>query len=238
MEKIILHKADTRGHANYGWLDTRYSFSFAGYHDPEKVHFGVLRVLNDDAISPGMGFGTHPHENMEIITIPLEGAVAHLDSMGHSEVIRAGEIQVMSAGSGITHSEFNASRDNYLRLLQIWVFPRQRDVTPRYAQATFHPQDRMNRLQQVLGPGPAKEGLWIHQDAWFYLGKLQEGFRTGYTLKKAGNGIYAFLISGSAEINGTPLQPRDGVGISGAGSLNIAATSDVELLLMELPMLL
>ncbi len=238
MEKTTLHKANTRGHADHGWLNAWHTFSFADYTDRSRVHFGVLRVLNDDTIAAGMGFGKHPHDNMEIITIPLEGAVAHKDSMGHEEVVRAGEVQVMSAGTGIYHSEYNASKTDPLKLLQIWLFPREGNVTPRYGQAAFKKEDRINKFQQLLGPGPAESGLWIHQDAWFSIGSLEKGFQTDYLVKKPGNGVYAFVISGDVTINGTSLNKRDGLGISDTDVLHITADADAELLLMDVPMIL
>ena len=237
MEKITLHKANTRGQANHGWLNARHTFSFSDYSDPSRVHFGALRVLNDDTIAAGMGFGKHPHNNMEIITIPLEGGVAHKDSMGHEEVVKAGEVQVMSAGTGIHHSEYNASKTDPLKLLQIWLFPKEGNVTPRYGQATFSREDRINKIQTILTPGPAESGLWIHQDAWFSLGSLEKGFATDYTVKKKGNGVYAFVISGDVTINGTSLNQRDGVGIEDTDVLHITADSNVELLLMDVPMI-
>ena len=184
MSKTILHKANTRGHANHGWLNANHSFSFANYYDPSRIQFGALRVLNDDTVAPAMGFGRHPHDNMEIVTIPLEGALEHQDSMGHKEVIQSGDIQVMSAGTGITHSEYNASKDKFVKLLQIWVFPNKQNVTPRYGQTTFRKEDRVNKLQEIVSPGPKEDGMWIHQDAWFHLGSLQKGFETKYDLKK------------------------------------------------------
>lgn len=237
MPQTILHKANTRGHANHGWLDARHTFSFAGYYNPERVHFGVLRVLNDDRVEAGMGFGTHPHDNMEIITIPLAGELRHRDSMGNTAVIHAGEIQVMSAGTGIQHSEFNSSPDTTLNLLQIWIFPNKRNVTPRYDQQTLNVEDRYNKLQQVLSPNPEDAGVWIHQDSWFHLGKFDRDFETTYQLKLKGNGVYAFVISGDITINGQLLNTRDGFGIWDTDVLNLKAESpDTEVLLMEIPM--
>lgn len=237
MEKTVLHKAGTRGHANHGWLNAYHSFSFASYYDPTRVHFGALRVLNDDTIAPAQGFGRHPHDNMEIITIPLEGAIEHQDSMGHREVIGSGEIQVMSAGTGITHSEYNASKDKALKLLQIWVFPRVNGVSPRYAQAALRREDRINKLQEIVSPGPAESGIWINQDAWFHLGTLQKGFQTEYQLKKPGDGVYAFVIEGEVTIGGVSLNKRDALGISDTEKLSILADADAELLLIEVPMI-
>lgn len=232
----ILHKAETRGHADHGWLKANHSFSFANYYDPTRIHFGVLRVLNDDNIAAGRGFGTHPHDNMEIITIPLEGDLAHKDSMGNSSVIKHGDIQVMSAGTGIYHSEFNANNDRPVKLLQIWVFPNRKDVTPRYQQLTLNVADRHNRFQQVLSPDPNDEGVWIYQDAWFFLGNFDASFSTNYQVKKAGNGVYIFIIEGQATINGQKLSRRDGLGIWDIDQLTIQADSQAEILLMDLPM--
>lgn len=234
--KKIIHKAETRGHADHGWLKSYHTFSFANYRNEERVHFGVLRVLNDDIVTGGNGFGMHPHDNMEIITIPLEGTLEHKDSMGNAGLIQKDEIQVMSAGTGVFHSEKNASADEEVKLLQIWVFPNKRQVTPRYDQIKLNPADRVNKLQQILSPSAEDEGVWIHQDAWFHLGNFDNGVETTYTLKKPSNGVYAFVISGEVTINNEKLNPRDGMGIWEVSDLNIVANSDSELLLMEIPM--
>jgi hypothetical protein len=236
MSTTVLHKADTRGHADHGWLNAYHSFSFASWYNPERVQFGALRVLNDDTVAAGMGFGTHPHDNMEIITIPLEGDLAHKDSMGNTEVIRNGDVQVMSAGTGVKHSEFNPNENQRTKLLQIWVYPNQQNVEPRYQQVTLNPEDRKNKLQQILSPNAEDEGVWIHQDAWFHLGTFDQGVTATYNLKKEGNGVYAFILSGNITINGQELETRDGFGISDFDSLDIKATSDAEFLLMEIPM--
>ncbi|MBL8002809.1 MAG: pirin family protein [Flavobacteriales bacterium] len=237
MANMVLHKAGTRGHANHGWLDSHHSFSFANYYDPERMHFGALRVLNDDTVAAGMGFGTHPHDNMEIISIPLEGDLEHKDSMGNTQVIRHGDIQVMSAGTGITHSEFNRNKDRLTRFLQIWVFPNRRNVSPRYDQLTLDPALRHNRFQQVLSPSPDDEGVWIHQDAWFNLGRFDAHKGAHYGLKRAGNGVYAFVIEGSATINGQALERRDGLGVWDIAALDVqAGPQGAEILLMEVPM--
>ncbi len=235
MASFILHKASTRGHANHGWLNSFHTFSFANYYDPERVHFGALRVLNDDTVEPGEGFDTHPHDNMEIISIPLEGDLEHRDSMGNAGVIRYGDIQVMSAGTGIFHSEFNANKDRRVKFLQIWVFPNRKNVTPRYGQITFDPADRHNRLQQVLSPDPGNGGLWIYQDAWFHMGNFDKGHSAEYTLKKPGNGVYVFVISGDVTVAGQKLNTRDGMGIRDAEKFTILADSESEFLLMEVP---
>jgi redox-sensitive bicupin YhaK (pirin superfamily) len=234
--KTVLHKADSRGHANHGWLDTHHTFSFASYYDPERIHFGALRVLNDDIVASGGGFPQHPHDNMEIISIPLRGDLEHADSMGNKQVIKENDVQVMSAGTGIVHSEYNRNEDRDTNFLQIWVFPNKQNVEPRYGQITFDPEERKNKLQQVLSPNPEDEGTWIHQDAWFHIGNLDKGFTTDYTFKKNGNGVYAFVLEGEVKIGGQSLSKRDGLGISDTDSISIEAASDAELLLMEVPM--
>jgi redox-sensitive bicupin YhaK (pirin superfamily) len=236
MENTIIHKANTRGHADHGWLQANFSFSFGNWYNPERIQFGALRVLNDDIIGEGMGFGTHPHDNMEIITIPLEGDLAHKDSMGNAATIKSGDIQVMSAGTGIQHSEFNPNPDLKTKSLQIWVFPNKRNVEPRYQQISLNTEDRKNKLQQILSPNADDSGVWIHQDAWFHLGKFDKGISTTYDFKKEGNGVYAFILSGTITINGQELETRDGFGIWNTNSLDIKATSDAEFLLMEIPM--
>lgn len=238
-ENTVLHKADSRGHANHGWLDSHHSFSFANYHNPDRMHFGVLRVLNDDRVDAGMGFGTHPHDNMEIISIPLEGDLEHKDSMGNTAVIRKGDIQVMSAGTGIYHSEYNKNKDQLTKFLQIWVYPNKKNVTPRYDQITLNEADRRNKLQQIISPNADDEGVWIHQDAWFHLGKFDKDFITEYKIKKEGNGIYAFVIKGDVTIGNINLNQRDALGIWDTSAINItAASQDAELLLIEVPMVL
>lgn len=237
MANQLIHKAATRGHADHGWLRTNHTFSFADYYNPERVHFGALRVLNDDYIAGGMGFGTHPHDNMEIITIPLEGDLEHKDSMGNGTVIKHGDVQVMSAGTGITHSEYNHNKTKPVQLLQIWVFPNKRNVTPRYDQITLDINERRNKLQQILSPNSDDEGVWIHQDAWFHIGRFDQNFETTYTWKKQGNGVYVFVIKGDITVNGTALNERDGSGIWNTDSMSIQANSaDAELLIIEVPM--
>lgn len=235
--QTVLHTSDSRGDANHGWLHSKHSFSFASYYNPEKVHFGVLRVLNDDFVEAGMGFGLHPHDNMEIISIPLEGDLEHQDSMGNQTVIKHGDIQVMSAGTGIKHSEYNKNKDKPVKFLQIWVIPNKKNVTPRYDQITLDPTDRVNKLQQVLSPNPEDAGVWIHQDAWFHIGKFDQGFQTQYDIKKAGNGMYAFVLYGAFEIAGQKLNERDALGITEFDQFELKAlTQDAEILLMEIPM--
>ncbi|MFP9099394.1 pirin family protein [Flavobacterium sp. RHBU_24] len=239
MDNTVLHKAATRGHASHGWLDTHHTFSFANYNNPDRMHFGVLRVLNDDRVDAGKGFGTHPHDNMEIISIPLEGDLEHKDSMGNTAVIKRGDIQVMSAGTGIQHSEYNRNSDRLTKFLQIWVFPNKRNVTPRYDQITLKEADRHNKLQQILSPNADDAGVWIHQDAWFHLGTFDKGVTTNYKLKKKGNGVYAFVIKGDITISTIALNERDGLGIWDVDAFNLQANSaGAEVLLMEVPMTL
>ena len=235
--QTLLHTADSRGDANHGWLHSKHSFSFASYYNPEKIHFGVLRVLNDDFVAAGMGFGLHPHDNMEIISIPLECDLAHQDSMGNQTVIKHGDIQVMSAGTGVKHSEMNYNKDKPVKFLQIWVIPNKKDVTPRYDQITLDPANRINTLQQILSPNPEDAGVWIHQDAWFHIGKFDLDFKTNYNVKKAGNGMYAFVLYGSFELAGQTLNERDALGVTDFDQFELKAlTKDAEILLMEIPL--
>lgn len=237
MENTVLHQATTRGHANHGWLDSHHTFSFANYYNPERMHFGALRVLNDDIVSGGRGFGTHPHDNMEIISIPLEGDLEHKDSMGNAAIIRHGDIQVMSAGTGIFHSEFNKNTDSQVRFLQIWMFPNKRNVESRYDQITLNVNDRHNKFQQILSPSKDDEGVWVHQNSWFSLGRFDKDFSTEYNIKSKENGVYAFVIKGNVNINGQDLSTRDGYGIWNTDKLTFKSLSDdAEVLLMDVPM--
>lgn len=234
--KKFVHKSETRGHANHGWLDSYHTFSFANYHDPLRVHFGALRVLNDDSVAGGKGFGTHPHDNMEIISIPLKGALQHQDNTGRNEIIKTNDVQIMSAGSGIAHSEFNASKTEPVNFLQVWVFPKVKNIQPRYDQKTFKPEDRVNQLQVVVSPEENGNAIFINQDAWFSLGTLKKGFSTDYTVKTKNNGVYVFVIDGDVTVNGEKLNRRDGLGISEIEKLSIHADADAEVLLMDVPM--
>lgn len=235
--KTIYYKASERGHASHGWLDAWHSFSFSGFHDPTKVHFGALRVLNDDMIIGGRGFGMHPHDNMEIVTIPLSGDLEHADSMGNVGAISKGEVQVMSAGTGIYHSERNKNIDKALKLLQIWVFPKLRDIEPRYDQRSFPVEDRKNKFQTIVSPiGADDGGMGMNQDAWFSLADLEAGLELNYTPKLSTNGVYAFLIEGEAEINGQTLGRRDALGISETNEIVIKANKNSEILLIDVPM--
>lgn len=234
--KSILHKAGTRGHANHGWLDSYHTFSFASYHDPQRIHFGALRVLNDDTVAGGMGFGAHSHDNMEIISIPTSGDLEHKDNMGTAQVIRQGDVQVMSAGTGVQHSEKNKNNDKPVKFFQIWVFPKEKNVNPRYDQKSFSDADKHNKLLTVVSPiGTADGGVQIHQDAWFSLGKLDKDLSITYTMKNKKSGVYAFVIEGDVTIGGEKLSRRDGLAITEADHLEIKADSDTELLLMEVP---
>lgn len=232
-----LHKAESRGHSNHGWLDTHQTFCFASYYNPERMHFGILRVLNDDVVEPSKGFGTHPHNNMEIFSIPLEGDLEHKDSMNNVAIIKKGDIQVMSAGTGIYHSEFNNNSDKPVKFLQIWLYPNKKSVIPRYDQITLNSKDRHNKLQQILSPYAKDQGVWIYQDAWFHMGIFDNKFTSTYQLKKKGNGVYAFIIKGSFLVNGTVLNEKDGMGIWDLASLDVISQSDAsEILPMEVPM--
>ncbi|QBN19708.1 pirin family protein [Flavobacterium nackdongense] len=236
MKNTVLHTADTRGHADHGWLNAHHSFSFGSWYNPERVQFGVLRVLNDDAIAAGMGFGEHGHDNMEIITIPLEGDLAHKDSMGNAETIKTGDVQVMSAGTGIRHSEFNPNADQQTKLFQIWLFPRTKNVEPRYQQITLNPAEQKNNFAQILSPNAEDAGVWIHQDAWFYLADFDSEFSKSLSLKKEGNGFYIMNIEGEIEVNGEKLEKRDAIGIWETNDIEIKATTDAKFLVMEIPM--
>lgn len=234
--KTVLHKANTRGHANHGWLEVNHSFSFANYYNPDRMSFGVLRVLNDDKIAPEKGFGTHPHNNMEIITIPLEGDLKHKDNMGNGAVIKYGDVQAMSAGSGIYHSEFNASNDKDVRLLQLWIFPKKKNVTPRYDQISIRDLKKDNSFYQVLSPNSDDDGVWIHQDAWFHIGEFEPNKKDSYTINKEGNGVYAFILKGNVEIEGQALERRDGFGIWDTDTIQFKSITKSKVLLIEVPM--
>ena len=236
MANLVVHKSETRGDADHGWLRSRHTFSFADYYDPQREQFGTMRVLNDDIVAAGRGFGTHPHNNMEIISIPLEGDLEHKDSMGNVSVIKHGDIQVMSAGTGITHSEYNRNKDKAVKFLQIWVYPNLKNVKPRYGQITLKSEDRHNNLQQVVSPGPADTGLWIYQNAWFYLGKFDKGFNTDYSIKSKDNGLYVFVLTGDLTIMSQKLTMRDGIGIWDTDKVSLYADSDSEVLLIDVPM--
>ena len=234
--RMSIQRAAERGGANHGWLDAKHYFSFAGYHHPERVHFGLLRVLNDDKIKGGAGFPPHPHDNMEIVTIPLTGALQHKDNTGGAGVIKAGDIQIMSAGSGVQHSEFNASKTEEATLFQVWVFPKLRNIKPRYDQRTFDVNERINQWQIVVSPKETDNALWINQDARFALTKLEESKTITYENGFTGNGVYLVVINGAVEVNGETFNKRDAVGIAESDKFDIKATADAELLAIEIPM--
>ena len=234
--KKIIHRAEDRGYADHGWLKAHHSFSFAEYHDMSKVHFGELRVLNDDTIAPGRGFGKHPHDNMEIVTIPLAGAIKHGDSMGNEGIIKAGDVQIMSAGKGVVHSEFNASSTEFLNLFQIWVFPKVRNIDPRYDQKTFLPEDRKGKFQVLVAPDKTAGSMWVNQDVWFSRGDFNEGQETTYAPKLKGNGIYLMVIEGEVEVGGETLKKRDAIGLWESDSVSIKMNSDAQLLIIDVPM--
>lgn len=234
--KTVFHKADSRGHANHGWLDAHHSFSFATWHNPDRMQFGMLRVLNDDTIAAEMGFGTHSHDNMEIITIPLEGDLSHKDSMGNEETIKTGDIQVMSAGTGVRHSEFNPSSTQQTKLLQIWLFPKIKNVTPRYQQIRINKNDCYNKFSQILAPNSIDNNVWIYQDAWFSLGDFDKDTIDNYKINLPQNGVYVFMINGNAVLNGQELATRDAIGIWEATSFDIQISKNTKILLLEVPM--
>lgn len=236
--KTIYHAAESRGHANHGGLNSYHTFSFANYYDADRMNFGVLRVINDDTVSAGRGFGEHPHANMEIISIPLQGALQHSDSMGNSGTIQKGEVQVMSAGTGVYHSEMNANIDKEVKFLQIWILPRDKNVEPRYSQQSFLENAKRNEFQQIVSPNADDEGAWIHQDAWFNLANFDKGVKKEYKLNKKGNGVYIFVLEGSAKVGNQELNRRDGLGVYETESFILEASEDAEILLMEVPMTL
>lgn len=237
MAKTVLHKAATRGHADHGWLNSHHTFSFANYYNPERMQFGTLRVLNDDIVAGGRGFDAHPHDNMEIISIPLEGALEHKDNLGNTVLTKAGEIQVMSTGTGVFHSEYNANADISAHFLQIWLFPNQLNVAPRYDQVTVDINSRPNQLQQLISPDPNGEGTWLYQDAWFHMGRFDKGGKTTYDVKKQGNGVYFFVISGKFLINGQELDNSDGYGVEDTSHFIIESQEqDARLLVIDVPL--
>ena len=234
--KTVLHTANSRGHANHGWLNSYHSFSFSSYYDPERMNFGMLRVLNDDTVAAGRGFGTHPHQNMEIVSIPLEGDLKHMDSMGNVAVIREGDIQVLSAGTGISHSEYNKNQDQEVKFLQIWIFPNSKNVDPRYDQVSIRELARKNSFYQILSPNASDQGVWIHQDAWFSMGDFDKGQQAEYRLHDPSNGVYLFVLHGSCSVEGQKLNSRDGLGIWETSGVSVSADDNCRILLMEVPM--
>jgi len=236
--KTIFHKADSRGYADHGWLKSHHSFSFAGYQNPERMNFGMLRVLNDDLVQPKMGFGTHPHQNMEIISIPLKGALSHKDSMGNKRAIEVGEVQAMSAGTGLTHSEFNDSKSEEVNFLQLWIIPEEMSVKPNYEQRKFSNEGKINQLQTVVAPKDKLEGdaLPISQQAYIYRASLDEGKNLDVNLKSKNNGIYIFVVEGEVDVENNELLRRDAIGISDSDKVSISSKSDSDLVIIEVPM--
>jgi redox-sensitive bicupin YhaK (pirin superfamily) len=232
----VIHRANTRNSADFGWLKVNHTFSFANYYNPERMNFGVLRVLNDDVIAAGKGFDTHPHKNMEIITIPLEGKLRHKDDMGNEGIISDTDIQVMSAGKGVYHSEFNADENKEVKVLQIWLHPNKTHVEPRYQQISLNDIYIKNDFFQILSPEKNDQGVWIHQNSWFYIGDFNLLKNINYTIKDAKNGVYCFVIEGEATLDGNKLSRRDAIGIWNTNSVNISTTNGTKLLLMEVPM--
>jgi len=234
--KTILFTAESRGHANHGWLNSYHSFSFANYHNPERMNFGVIRVLNDDTVSGGQGFGQHPHKNMEIISIPLEGDLEHKDSMGNTTVIKEGDVQVMSAGTGIFHSEYNKNKNEEVKFLQIWVIPKTQNVSPRYDQISTNDLAAKNSFYQILSPNKTDQGVWIHQDAWFSLGDFESGKTSTYTLNKTNNGLFLIVLEGEIIIGEQVLKRRDALGIWETNEITLTSSEPSKILLMEVPM--
>lgn len=235
--KKVIHEASSRGHANHGWLNSYHTFSFANYHNPERVHFGNLRVLNDDTVAPGRGFGTHPHDNMEIISIPLSGDLKHQDSLGNATVIREGDVQVMSAGTGVAHSEYNNNQVKEVKFLQIWVFPDKKNVEPRYDQISLKDIARKNEFYQILSPNLEDQGVWIHQQAWFNIGEFDAGQTATYKLKGTGTGVYIFVLEGNLTVDGEVLSARDGMGVWETATIDVATEGPARVLLMEVQMM-
>ena len=233
--KTVLHTANSRGHANMGWLNSYHSFSFGNYYNPERVHFGALRVLNDDTVKQGMGFSKHPHDNMEIISIPMYGDLHHKDSTGRDEIIRQDDVQIMSAGSGIAHSETNANADKEVKFLQIWIMPKENNIEPRYQQKSFKPENRQGQLVTVVAPDD-ENAVLINQDAWLSLADLSPAQEIKYDIRKEGNGVYVFILNGNVSIDDQLLQTRDALGIWETGSITIKADSAAQLLLIDVPM--
>jgi redox-sensitive bicupin YhaK (pirin superfamily) len=230
-----IHLAESRGKANFGWLKSFHSFSFANYYNPERMNFGVLRVLNDDSVEAGMGFTTHSHENMEIISIPLEGDLLHKDSMNNSMAICQGDVQVMSAGKGISHSEYNNSKTSLVKFLQIWIFPNKRNVEPRYQQMSFKNQDRLNQFQLIVSPKQSEQTLWIYQNAYLYLASFEQSIEKKYELNEKKNGLYIFNLAGQLSVDGHTINTRDALAITAVNSVTIKAISKSEFLLIEVP---
>lgn len=236
MEKKVIHRAASRGHANFGWLDAYYTFSFGRYYDPERVDFGMLRVLNDNILTPGAGFGTHPHDNMDILTIPLEGNLEYRDSKGNVFIVNRGDVHLMSAGSGITHSEHNRSSSRLAKYLQIWIYPEVYNTEPRYGQVTYDADSLKDSLMQMASPNRDDEGLWLNQQAWIFIGGLAKGKSVEYKVRKKGHGVYVFIVRGEVNVNGNGMRTRDGIGLWDVETIELKADTMAELLVIEVPM--
>ena len=235
--KTIFYPENERGKNDIGWLKANFSFSFGPYYNPDKIHFGALRVLNDDVIAGGKGFGSHPHDNMEIVTIPLEGGLEHQDNMGNKGVINAGDVQVMSAGTGVYHSEYNVTAKDAAKTLQIWLSPKERNVTPRYDQKSFTNDFKLNELTALVSPDRSEGKLWLHQDATFSMGTFEAGQALNYDIKIAGNGAYVFVLDGKAKINSTVLNKRDAIGVYDTSSFTIETEELTRFLIIDVPMI-
>jgi hypothetical protein len=235
--KTKIQRASERGKVNLGWLNSNHSFSFGHWYDATKMNFGALRVFNDDVVKGGQGFGAHPHDNMEIVSIPLRGALAHKDSTGTDGIIKTGDVQIMSAGSGIKHSEFNASKTDEVNFLQVWILPKEKNIQPRYEQKSFDIADRKNKWQIVVSPDEKDGGVWINQDAIFSLAHAEKDIALLYKNNFGGNGVYLFVIKGEAEVNGEILKTRDAIEVSDEEKVEIKVKKDAELLVIEVPML-
>ena len=235
--KTIFYPEAERGRNDIGWLKANFSFSFASYYNPEKMNFGALRVLNDDIIAAGRGFGSHPHDNMEIITIPLKGGLEHKDSMGNTGIVNAGEVQVMSAGTGVYHSEYNASLTDEANTLQIWLYPKERNIQPRYDQMSFKNRFTLNRLTTLVSPQKSDDTLWINQDATFLMGEFEAGQIINYDIKTTGNGAYVFVLDGQVKINNQVLNKKDALGLYDTSSFEIMTEKPSVLLIIDVPML-
>ncbi len=234
--KTIFHSATSRGHADHGWLNAHHSFSFANWYDASRVHFGMLRVLNDDIVAGGEGFGMHPHNDMEIITIILKGALQHKDNMGNGSIIKPGDVQVMSAGTGVLHSEFNPLDAEATNLFQLWIIPKEKNIAPRYDQRTYNDEERNNKIQTVASGFKGENELYIHQDAAISLANIQAGSSLEYTMKKSGNGVYIMSVNGNVDVEGTQLDSRDAIGIWETNNIKMSSMNGSDIMIIEVPM--
>lgn len=234
--KTVFHSAALRGHADHGWLNAHHSFSFANWYDPSRIHFGMLRVLNDDIVAGGEGFGMHPHNDMEIITIIHEGALEHKDNMGNGSIIKPGDVQVMSAGTGVMHSEFNPLKDEATNLFQIWIFTKEKGIAPSYDQKSFNVADRKNNVQTVASGFKKGDELYIHQNAAISLANLDKNSELKYTLHDKNNGAYIMVINGSLDVEGAKLEKRDAIGVWETENIMLKSDDSAEIIIIEVPM--